>query len=123
MGLDQYAYIRTYTPKTKTQKDVHLAQWRKHNRLQGWMEKLWEEKEGDYYTAFNCQEVSIELEDLDRLEKAIKNMELPATEGFFFGNDSYDDYEEWYKKDDLAFIKGARKALKKGAEIVYTSWW
>ena len=39
MGLDQNAYAQN-----KNGEDEHLADWRKHNRLQGWMEDLWNEK-------------------------------------------------------------------------------
>ena len=38
MGLDQYAY------RIKEGQGFEIAYWRKHNRLQGWMENLWVEK-------------------------------------------------------------------------------
>ena len=38
MGLDMYAYA-----KDENGEDEHLADWRKHNRLHGWMEELWED--------------------------------------------------------------------------------
>ena len=50
MGLDQYAYARD--PRIQRDEededdwggDVHIMDWRKHNRLQGYMEQLWESK-------------------------------------------------------------------------------
>ena len=39
MGLDQEAYSRG-----KEDQSSFSHYWRKHNRLQGWMENLWEEK-------------------------------------------------------------------------------
>ena len=53
-----------------------------------------------------------------------KSKKLPKTEGFFYGTDTYEeDYEKYYKKDDLAFIKSAREAIKDGKEVIYTCWW
>lgn len=116
MGLDMYASRRA--PRISNE----LAYWRKHNRLHGWMEKLWRDKTGSE-SVFNCEDVILELEDITNLEKDILNKELPESEGFFFGDDSYKDYEEYYKEDDLKFIKEAKQAIKEGDEVVYSSWW
>jgi len=116
MGLDMYASRRA--PRISNE----LAYWRKHNRLHGWMEQLWREKTGNE-SVFNCEEVILELEDITNLEKDILNKELPESEGFFFGDDSYEEYEEYYKEDDLKFIKEAKQAIEEGDEVVYSSWW
>lgn len=120
MGLDQYAIYRKHGDADK-EKGKELAYWRKHNRLQGWMEKLYIEKGGK--EAFNCVEVQLTAEDIGALEEAMKNHQLPETQGFFFGDDSYEDYEQWHKKDDQEFIKNAKKKLADGYEIFYSSWW
>ena len=99
-----------------------IAYWRKHNRLHGWMERLWREKTGEEGD-FNCKELQLELIDITNLEKAILKNELPQTEGFFFGGDSYEDYEEHYMVDDLKFVKEARQAIMEGDEVIYNSWW
>jgi hypothetical protein len=148
MGLDQYAYTRP-DPDPGYQSHEEVAYWRKHNRLQGWMETLWvtklEEKrkqreamdEGDRFleaidtveeedqSTFNCVEIELDEHDLDSLENDIEDRNLPETSGFFFGNDSYEDYEgEYgYKNTDLEFIKNARKALKDGKRVYYNSSW
>ena len=75
--------------------------------------------EGD----FNCEELLLELIDITNLEKAILKNELPMTEGFFFGDDSYEDYDKYYKEGDLEFIKKARQAIIEGDEVIYNSWW
>ena len=49
----------------------------------------------------------------------IKSKELPKTSGFFFGDDSSDDYVE----QDLQFIEDARKAIAEGKKVAYSSWW
>jgi hypothetical protein len=45
------------------------------------------------------------------------------TGGFFFGDDSYEEYEEYYKKTDLDFIRDAYNAFAEGKKVYYNSWW
>ena len=119
MGLDMYAVRRSPIEK----EEIHY--WRKHNRLHGWMEELWREKTGKE-GKFNTEEVILELIDITNLEKAIINDELPETEGFFFGNDSYSWDEEvlqQQKEDDLKFVEEAKQAIMEGDEVIYSSWW
>ena len=93
MGLDQYAYA---VPKKESESRKELAYWRKHNRLQGWMEQLWYDKgrpnaqtDGNAMGDFNCVDLERDANDIDALEEAIENFALPETQGFFFGEDSY----------------------------------
>ena len=143
MGLDQWAYSKRpvkqaefpFMKKSFEDEQIEITCWRKHNRLQGWMERLWESKErpgfdpetmGGSLGDFNCVDVQIDIEDLNRLERDIKDKNLPETGGFFFGDDSYAEYEnpEWgCKKEDLEFIKVARERLANGHQVYYTSWW
>jgi len=60
------------------------------------------------------------LEDLDYLEKDLKNQLLPETTGFFFGNNPPDDES---LEDDLKFISLAREAIEAGDAVYYDSWW
>jgi hypothetical protein len=123
MGLDQYA-----STIDKEGNKTEIAYWRKHPNLQGWMENLWEEKgrpglpedyEPNMMGDFNCIPLELDLDDLACLESAITNGELPSTCGFFFGNDSDNEYKE----QDLEFIRKAREALDNGLTVVYDSWW
>jgi len=131
MGLDMYAYVakkqgqmRDYyesydyeTDSGPVEKPREIAYWRKHPNLHGWMHKLWNERghNGD----FNGDELELTFEDLDRLEYVVKHKELPGTSGFFFGNDS-DDY---YRDQDLEFIRQARSELTQGMRVFYNSSW
>ena len=124
MGLDMYVK-KVPKGKIKTPVDFKLPKsvvaekvyyWRKHPNLHGWMEQLYLEK-GGTDTDFNCSEVQLDEDDLDRLESDIKKGNLPETVGFFFG--SSDGSE---KDADLDFIEEARNALKTH-DIYYTSWW
>ena len=140
MGLDQYAYSvsKGEDPKEDVGSTT-LMDWRKHNRLQGYMEELALDKgvikESE---TFNCKPVQLTVEDIDDLEQAIIDKELPDTGGFFFGPDSYETekgtyvgtkkkYIWTYDKDmmpnDLKFIEKAREALADGQDVYYDSWW
>lgn len=147
MGLDQYAYAAA----TETQyseyweggdtdpvthdyshptvaKPREIAYWRKHPNLQGWMENLWFEKlaaqgltpsESAYGSTFNNVQLELTWEDLDRLEQDVESNNLPKTTGFFFGEDSSD----YYKEQDLEFIRKARSDLFLGLKVFYNSIW
>ena len=131
MGLDMYAYVakkkdemkeyyESYDYETDSgpvTKPREIAYWRKHPNLHGWMHKLWNEKgfDGD----FNGDELELTFEDLDRLEYVVKHRELPGTTGFFFGNDA----DDFYKDQDLEFIKKARSELTQGMKVFYNSSW
>ena len=136
MGLDQYAYARP-PRKRNGDDDEQICDWRKHNRLQGWMQNLWEAKgcpnakiEGDAMGDFNCVELQLTKLDIDALEEAIENFELPESSGFFWGSDSYfwnDENDEpfpeneyWYKQHDLNFVAEARKLLDKKWRVYYS---
>ncbi len=139
MGLDQFAYRRL--PNEDSDDNITISEWRKHNRLQGWMEQLWEDKGRPNFTEansesmgdFNCVELEITLSDLEQLEAHIENKSLPETGGFFFGNDSYNWEDEdgkpfpegdyYYKETDLEFIEEARKAIADGQKVYYNCWW
>lgn len=126
MGLDMYAQVRSNKPQTavdfKTEEgveDQELHYWRKHPNLHGWMENLYYLK-GGTAESFNCVNVLIESDDLDQLERHIKERHLPQTAGFFFGNSQSDEREI---EDDLQFIKEARETIAAGEYVYYTSWW
>jgi hypothetical protein len=121
MGLDMYAMI-TPDPVTspvdfKVENKAEIHYWRKHPDLHGWMEELYRAK-GGTAEMFNCVNVVITAEDLDRLEQAFAGFELPDTSGFFFGDSDGSEVD-----DDLAFIKMARQAIATGCTVYYTSWW
>lgn len=116
MGLDQYAH------KSKGGKSEQIAYWRKHNRLQGWMELLYFSRNPNAIE-FNCQPMTLSATDLDKLEQDMVNRKLPITRGFFYGSDSYNEYDEHYREDDEAFIKEARLALANGCRVKYHCWY
>ena len=144
MGLDMCAYAIVQGGE-RDGEELSLADWRKHNRLHGWMEELWEDKgqpfngnlkdlEDGFGSDFNCVPLELTMKDLNNLEKDIEEKVMPETGGFFFGDDSYTWGEDldgnklpkgdyFYKQADLQFIEDARKALKEGKKVYYNSWW
>ena len=140
MGLDQYAYsVNAGTKLDENTDTISLMDWRKHNRLQGYMEELAIDKgilkEDE---TFNCKPLKLTKEDIDDLEEVILGKKLLETGGFFFGGDSYETekgtyadtkkkYVWTYDKDmmpnDLKFIEKAREALADGQDVYYDSWW
>jgi len=129
MGLDQYAYSRPVGVESDGgENNEEIAYWRKHNRLHGWMEDLHRDRgnpvsQQAFGNDFNCVEVELTESDIEQLEAHIENKSLPETGGFFFGNDSYEEYEEYYKEDDVNFIQNARQAIAEGKKVYYNSWW
>ena len=129
MGLDQYAYARPVGVESDGgENNEELAYWRKHNRLHGWMEDLYRDRGNAvvheaFGNSFNCVEVELTESDIEQLEAHIEQKSLPETGGFFFGNDSYAEYEEYHKEDDVSFIENARQAIAEGKKVYYNSWW
>lgn len=125
MGLDMYALtMKADTPRRRVDQDTSactkadlLHFWRKHPDLHGWMEALYFRK-GGAEDVFNCTSVELTLDDLDALEAAIMDGELPETCGFFFG---VSDGSE--RDDDLVFVTKARAAIANGLAVYYSSWW
>lgn len=137
MGLDMYAYAAgragqyqefwetaqaaegtTEFVSATVTRPREIAYWRKHPNLHGWMELLAEQKKLEY-GSFNGIELELTWEDIDALEYAVKNNQLPGTSGFFFGEDS-DDH---YRAQDLEFVKNARAELFLGLKVFYNSSW
>lgn len=123
MGLDMYAYSSTRAPAQPVdfegvEGDSELHYWRKHPDLHRWMEKLYREK-GGAAESFNCVNVQLTLDDLERLEAVLHMRLLPQNQGgFFFGASEGDELD-----DDLSFIAKAKAAIAEGKAVYYTSWW
>jgi hypothetical protein len=128
MGLDMFAYsikkedvveLKDINPVFVEGLDKNqLFYWRKYHDLHGWMKKLYYKKGGT--EEFNCDYVMLTLEDLEDLEKDVREGNLPNTEGFFFGNNPPDSKSI---ENDIDFIYAAKRAIGDGLYVFYTSWW
>ena len=136
MGLDMYAYVasragqqndfyegaefdetaREYV-NTKVSRPRELAYWRKHPNLHGWFQQEWENQGNS--GSFNGDELEITWDMLDRLESDVREGRLPATQGFFFGDNS----DAHYRDQDLEFIRNARAEIFSGLKVFYNSSW
>ena len=136
MGLDMYAYVasragqqndfyegaefdkntREYV-NTKVSRPRELAYWRKHPNLHGWFQQEWENQGNS--GSFNGDELEITWDMLDRLESDVREERLPATQGFFFGDNS----NAHYRDQDLEFIRNARAEIFSGFKVFYNSSW
>lgn len=135
MGLDQYAYAAAKAGQqeeyydsgsglddaNESLKPREIAYWRKHPNLHGYFEALWAKRnpEAVEITSFNGIELELTWDDIEDLERAVKDKTLPATTGFFFG-DNADDY---YYEQDLEFIKQAKAEIFVGLKVFYNSSW
>lgn len=140
MGLDMYAYVAARAGQqsefyegaefdeeskdfvnTTVTRPREIAYWRKHPNLHGWMEQLWNRRNGGNQNGntFNGIELELTYDDLERLELDVIAGTLPGTSGFFFGNDADDHYQD----QDLEFIRNARAELFMGLKVFYNSSW
>ena len=111
-GNEDFVYFDNESP-------VDIAYWRKFNALHGWMEQLYISKGGNQ--EFNCIDMQLTRDDLQKLKQACKDKTLTPTEGFFFGSQAPvtdDAYNEV-----LEFISDAVEAIKDGYVVYYSSWW
>jgi hypothetical protein len=120
MGLDSYINVDNVEDgKTETVKVVY---WRKHNAMHNWFCK-----EAlaiglvDNPDDFNCVELPITQNRLNRLIQTVKDGNLEPVGGFFFGNTDYDPKEEM--EADLADLAKVQEEITSGNEPYYTSWW
>lgn len=149
MGLDQYAgTIRTQTyeyttPTGETKVDEYQTagpfQWRKHARLQEFMNSIymkrnklqskWETEEDSngqrWSNPISWESIELRTEDIDELEKAINNgySEYFCDGGFFWGHQFQEEAARDYKEKDLEFVQFAREALADGETVVYECSW
>ena len=122
MGLDQYAWAR----ERGESNEGHEPQftWRKHSKLQEFMEQLFVEKTSLSSVELNCGELELELADIEKLEKCIEQKAMPISPGgFFYGHQFQDEAEDEYRDQDIMFCEWARREIEQGNTVIYSCWW
>ena len=78
-------------------------------------------QDNEYDATFNGVEVELTWDDVDQLERDIKNgvVSKLETTGFFFGNPS----DDFYYEQDLDFCVNAKAELFLGRRVFYNSSW
>ena len=133
MGLDQNAYINaTETSEKDAEGKTWVSinsdrdfYWRKHSRLQEFMEKLWEQKTGESAVELNCSNLELTLDDIQALWEAVQNnfAEHECQGGFFYGHQFQEESVKEHMEYDHQFVTAARQAMAEGTQVVYHCWW
>lgn len=131
MGLDQYAYVNATEEERKDDEgEIYRVisggkefYWRKHSRLQTFMEDLWAERGNT--EIFNCVNLELTKDDLVRLQEAVDNQfsEHFCSGGFFYGHQFQEEQVNAYEEDDRTFVTEALAAVDRGEKVIYTCWW
>ena len=126
MGLDQYMMSSS---------GERVFDWRKHARLQVFMNRKWQEKNGSSaekdsmlgHLGFNAGDEPLVLtrEMLDEWEKQIKSdyFDSFASDGFFWGQQWQEESVKDYKKQDQEACDWARTQIEAGHTISYECSW
>lgn len=127
MGLDQSGFLGG--EKVIDDEGRHVVEgsfdmgWRKHARLQEFMENLWDEKNEE--GSLNCSYLQLNERDLLRLQKAIENgyANYECEGGLFWGHEFQEEAAQEYKKQDLEFADAGLKCVRNGQLVHYSCWW
>ena len=133
MGLDMYLtgekYLYTDWEVTANNRmedgfkikeiNVELGYWRKHPNLHGYLVQEFANGVDD------CRPIHLSTENLEKVIEAIKNRELPVTDGFFFGHSDDSDAQ---RAEDISFFEGAlrwlsRRNRNEARDVVYRASW
>jgi predicted TIM-barrel fold metal-dependent hydrolase len=125
MGLDQYAYSREQRDRDeKMEFNGEQFYWRKHSKLQAFMESVANEREGMSPTDLNCSELELFEDEIIQLQELVKGNSLPESfGGFFYGHQYQDETAEDCREQDLEFCKWALAEMKDGNYVFYSCWW
>jgi len=118
MGLDQFAYTRA------NQNQPEFI-WRKHAKLQEFMEALYRLKNKvESAEGLNCGELELTAADISTLQTFVECRALPTSPGgFFFGHEYQDETAEEYRDQDLKFCAWAKQVLETRQQVFYSCWW
>lgn len=138
MGLDMYLFSKEKHPDNtdfsiakgadgyEIGECNEIAYWRKHNALHALMYEVYQMNRGTCSSdEFNCVPVRLSIRDLNYILRRIKDADLTATSGFFFGSTDYmKDYADSYQQEyDIVSIERAIVEVKSGRDVYYDSWW
>src|SRR5579862_5048140 len=112
MGLDMRAYaFREGEHFTRSRIDEPFHYWRKHHALLDWCLALAEARGEPSWEEFSGGATLLEAKDLDQLEAAVSNGELPD----HFEQDPKE--ASFWQPYDLAFIAKARELILAGYQV------
>jgi len=96
---------------------LQLGYWRKHPNLHGAIVQMFADGKDE------CQDIYLDKEKLEKLIQAVKDNNLPETEGFFFGKS-----EDPNEQNTIEQLEGALKWLQTkehnvSRSVVYRASW
>lgn len=138
MGLDMYLRGEKFywsiwnNPDQEKKEDdysvetvwLRLGYWRKHPNLHGYIVNTFAEGKDE------CQDIWLDVEHIEQIIQAIKDQNLPHTEGFFFGSSERSDPDELQAMIDhdvaifekaLAWLKDKQENMSKS--VYYKASW
>ncbi len=140
MGLDQYANVRdkqsgqmkspdfdkVYSDKNEYKPTDHGFVWRKHSRLQQFMQDVWAEQNPDSAEAMNGEDELVLTKDIIkqlRQEVDSNYHNSFCGGGFFWGHQFQEEAVKQYADLDKQFCDWADKELDNGNEVIYSCSW
>ena len=137
MGLDQYANVRDkqmkspdfdklYSNKQDEYKPTdHGFVWRKHSRLQQFMQDIWGEQNPDSEAMNGDDELVITKDIIEALRKEVNSNYHSSFchGGFFWGHQFQEEAVKEYADLDKQFCDWAEKELDNGNEVIYSCSW
>ena len=146
MGLDAYAGFQEPQPENvkpindevfyDTLQHDDRFYWRKHSRLQQYMQDLWRvrtfgEEQARNMTGLHmdgkhdlAETIFLTKEDILDLQAKVTNDNLPfCPDGFFWGQQFQEEAMKEYKEQDIKFCAEALKWLEEGKKVWYDCSW
>lgn len=81
---------------------LSIGYWRKHANLHGYIVNTFADGVDE------CQVIHLNVDNLRQIAKALREGDLPHTEGFFFGSDDWrEECRKYYEDDAKVFDKAA----------------
>lgn len=144
MGLDQYGgtietKVFDYDDSNEEYQIASPFEWRKHARLQEFMNRLYMEKNSvehkwessiddngkKWINPISWDQMELTKKDVDKLDEAIQNgyRDYFCDGGFFWGHGFQEEAAADYKEQDKEFVAYAKKALKDKKKVFYECSW
>ena len=73
---------------------------------------------------FNCENLQLDIIDLQVIRDFVMNDKLPfCADGMFWGHQFQEEAMKRYKEQDIEFCCKAIEWIQEGKEVYYSSWW
>ena len=132
MGLDMYLTGEKYLPTNWDKpednvtedgfrlksKELQLGYWRKHPNLHGYIVNTFAGGNDN-----PCQRIELSANSMRQIIEAVKNKDLPHTEGFFFGESDGSEDEETIEIFTKAIAWLETKEDNVWRSVFYTASW